>query len=99
MNRKKLMYSILKELEQGNEPKRDDYELDLEIWGELAELIRDEGYAKNVTVQRAGKGNKIVYAWYSSAKITMKGIAFLEENSALTKTYKGIKEVRDWFKL
>lgn len=99
MNRKKLIYSILKELEQGNEPKQADYEIDLEQWGEVSELIRDEGFAKNVTVQRAGIGNKVVYAWYSSAKITMAGIEFLEENSGLAKTYKGIKEVRDWFKL
>lgn len=44
MNRKKLIYSILKELEHGNEPKQSGYELDLEQWGEIAELIRDEGY-------------------------------------------------------
>lgn len=99
MDRKKLIYSILKELEQGNEPKQSDYELELEQWGELAELIRDEGYAKNVTVQRAGQGNRVIYAWYSSAKITMKGIEYLEENSLLAKTYKGIKEVRDWLKV
>lgn len=99
MNRKKLVYSILRELEQGNKPKRADYELDLEQWGELAELIRDEEYAKSVIVQRAGIGNKVVSAWYTSAKITMKGVEYLEENSFLSKTYKGMKEFRDWLKL
>jgi hypothetical protein len=99
MNRKKLIYSILKELEQGNEPKREDYDLELEQWGELAELIRDEGYANHVKVQRAGMGNKVIYAWFSSAKITIKGLDFLEENSTWAKAYKGLKEVRDWLKL
>lgn len=99
MDRKKLIYSILKELEQGNEPKQSDYELELEQWGELAELIRDEGYAKNVTVQRGGLGNKVVYAWLDKAQITIKGLDYLEENSALAKTYKGLKEARDWLKI
>lgn len=99
MNRKKLVYSILKELEQGNEPKQKDYELDLEQWGEISELILDEGYARNIKVTRAGIGNKVVMVWYNTAKITMKGIEFLEENSGLAKTYKGLKEVRDWLKL
>ena len=99
MNRKKLVYSILKEIEQGNEPKKEAYGLELEQWGEIAELIRDEGLAKNIQIQRAGIGNKVIYIWYSSAKITFAGIDFLEENCMLAKTYKGLKEVRDWIKL
>lgn len=97
MNRKKLIYSILKELEQGDEPKQTDYELDLEQWGEIAELISDEGYAKNIMVQYAD--DTVYYVGYHSTKITLAGIGFLEENSALSKTYKGIKEIRDWLKL
>lgn len=96
MNRKKLIYSILKELEQGNEPKQKDYELDLEQWGEIAELIRDEGYAKGIGVQYADA--TVYYVSFDSAKIAMKGIEFLEENSALSKTYRGIKEVIGWLK-
>lgn len=97
MNRKKIIYSILKELEQGNEPKRSDYELNDEQWGEIAVLIKDEGYAKNIMVLYAD--NTVYNVGYHSAKITMKGIEFLEENSTLSKTYKGIKEIRDWLKL
>ncbi|WP_110067111.1 YjcQ family protein [Cytobacillus oceanisediminis] len=97
MNRKKLLYSILKEIEQGNEPKQSDYELDDEQWGELAELIRSEGFARNIMIQYAD--DTVYYVGYHSAKITMSGLEFLEENNAFTKTYKGIKEVRDWLKL
>jgi hypothetical protein len=99
MDRKKLIYSILKEIEQGNVPKQSDFDLELEQWGELAELIRDEEFTKNVTVQRGGIGNKVVYAWLDRAKITLKGIEFLEQNSVFAKTYKGLKEARDWLKL
>lgn len=99
MIRKKIIYSILKEIEQGNEPMKDDYILDLESWGRIAEIIRDEDYARPVTIQRAGIGNKVVYVIYSSSNITLKGLTFLEENNAWALTYRGIKEVRDWLKL
>ncbi|WP_176330284.1 YjcQ family protein [Oceanobacillus rekensis] len=97
MDKKKLIYSILKELEQGNVPEREDYELRIEQWGEIVLLIKNEGYATGIAV--AFGDNTIAEVSISSAKITMKGIEFLEENSGLAKTYKGIKEVRDWFKL
>jgi len=44
-------------------------------------------------------GNKVVYAWYSSAKISFDGIEYLDQNSTLAKTYRGLKEVRNWIKL
>lgn len=81
MDRIKFITFILKALQDGKEPKQADYELDLEQWGEIAELIRDEGYAKNISIQRAGFGLKVVYAWYDKAKITMDGIKFLETYS------------------
>lgn len=97
MNRKKLLYSVLMEINQDNEPKQDDYELTDEQWGELAQLLKDEGLAKGISVFYA---DDIAYAvLYSSAKITLKGIEFLESNSAWAKTYRGAKEVREWFKL
>lgn len=98
MNRKKIIYSILKEIEKGNEPKREIFDLKLEEWGEIAEIIRDEGLLEGVIVQRAGIGSKVIYAWFSDARITMKGINFLEENNGLSKGYKVAKEIRDWIK-
>lgn len=52
-----------------------------------------------VSTGRGSSLNKVVYAWYSSAEITLKGIEFLEEIRVLAKTYRGIKEVRYWLKL
>ncbi|MFC7372437.1 YjcQ family protein [Fictibacillus iocasae] len=97
MDRRKLLYSILKELQEGNEPKQTDYEITYEQWGEMAALIRDEGYAKGASVQYAD--NTVYFVALSSAKITMKGIEYLEQNSTLAKTYRGLKEVREWLKI
>ncbi|WP_176482038.1 YjcQ family protein [Paucisalibacillus globulus] len=96
MNRKKIIYSILKEIDKGNEPKKEDYELEMEQWGEIASLIKNEGYATGINVLYADDNVYLVI--YSSPKLTIKGIDFLEENSGWAKTYKGLKEVRDWIK-
>jgi hypothetical protein len=96
VDRTKLIYSILKELEQGNIPTQADYELTNEQWGEIAELIKDECYGKNIMIQYAD--NTVYFVGFQSAKITMKGIEFLESNSLLSKTYRGIKEAVSWIK-
>lgn len=97
MNRKKLIFKILKELQDGQEPKQVDNELDLQQWGEIAELIKGEGLAKGINVLYGD--DEVQYVEFSSPKITMKGIEFLEENSVRAKAYKTIKEGRDWLKL
>jgi len=97
VNRKKLIYSILKELQDGIEPNKSDYELDLQQWGEIALLVKNEGFANGIGVFYAD--NEVYTVSFNSAKITMKGMNFLEENSAWAKAYKGLKEARDWFKL
>ncbi|MNW20022.1 YjcQ protein [compost metagenome] len=57
----------------------------------IAQIIKDEGYLKNVAIAAT-------IVWYNHAEITMKGIKYLEENSLLSKTYKGLKELRAWLK-
>ncbi|WP_394122231.1 YjcQ family protein [Planococcus donghaensis] len=97
MNRKKLIFSILKEIQEGKGLSRSDYSLDLKTWGELALLIKSEEYATGIAV--AYGDNEVAEVSMSSAKITMNGLNFLEENSVWAKAYKTVKEARDWFKI
>ena len=99
MDKRKLIYSILKEIEQGNEPKYTDYDIELEDFGSVLEMMQEGQLIKGAKVQRAGQGNKIVYAFTNQAKIQMEGLNYLEENSAWAKTYKGLKEIVSWLKL
>jgi DNA-binding Lrp family transcriptional regulator len=55
MNKKKLLYSILAEIKQSNEPKAKDYGLSIEEFGSVVEMAKDEGYIKNAGVSRGGK--------------------------------------------
>ncbi|WP_339200474.1 YjcQ family protein [Paenibacillus sp. FSL P2-0322] len=93
MNRKKVIYSILKEVQEGNDPKADDYGLSQNEFADIAQIIKDEGLLTNVAIA----GGRIV--WLNASKITLRGIEYLEDNSPLSKAYKGLKEVRDWLKL
>lgn len=94
MNRKKLIYSILKEIDKGNIPKFDEYELNKEQWNEI---IKNEELLNGVSILYAD--DEVYYVSIDSAKLTFKGINFLEENNTWTKTYNSIKEARDWFKI
>jgi len=96
MDRKKLIYSILNKIENGQEPKKEDYGLNLEQWGEIALLIKNEGFAKGISVLYAD--DSVYNVSLSSAKITMAGLEFIEQNSGFAKAYSAIKEVRDWIK-
>lgn len=97
MNRKKLIYSLLKEIQEDKCPNRLSYSLDLQTWGELALLIKNEGYATGLAIVYGD--NEVAEVSLSSARISMKGLDFLEENSAWTKAYIGFKEARDWFRI
>lgn len=99
MNRDKIIYSILKELENGNEPTANDYEITLEQFGDIVEQIVDSNLIKNAQVIRAGIGNKVKMVFLKHAKITDEGYRYLRENSVWAKTYKGLKEFREWIKL
>lgn len=94
MDIKKIIYSILKEIQNGErEPQASDYDLTNEQFADIAKIISDENYADNISIAKAGEKSIV---WLNSAKITMKGIEFLNQNSVWAKTYRGLKEIRDW---
>jgi hypothetical protein len=82
MKKIKVIYSILTKLDQGEKVIQSDFEIEKEEWGDIADLIKDEGLAKGITVTRGGQGNKVLLVWYDNAKITLNGLRFLEENDA-----------------
>ena len=96
MNRKRAMYALLREIERGNEPTFKDFGLTNEMFGEIVELAMNEKLIADAIVKRAGCGNKVIYVSLSNARITMIGLDYLEENSALKKAYKGVKEIISW---
>ncbi|MDW0115066.1 YjcQ family protein [Sporosarcina saromensis] len=98
MNKGKLIYSILKEIDKGNEPSFKNYDVTLEQFGEVLEMMASGNLIENAIVQRGGIGNKVIYTHLTHTKVTMGGLQYLEDNSGWAKTYNAIKEIRDWIK-
>lgn len=93
MNKEKLRYAMLKEIDKGNVPlSEQDFNVEEDIFDEAAWFLQREGYLIGV-----GKGDD--RAWIEiDTKLTEKGERYLKENSTLAKGYKGLKEIKAWIK-
>ena len=92
----KVMLSFMRELNDGNIPNATDYDLDKDGFADIIEACQDAGYIKGASIQRAGMGNKVAIMWLDQAKLTVKGMEYLHENSTAMRAYKGLKEIREW---
>lgn len=100
MNKRKVIYSILKELEaEKSEPKAEDYNISLAKFGDIVDMMENDGLITGSAISRGGRGNEAKVVFLNSAKVTIKGLDYLEENKKLAKTYRGLKEIRDWLSL
>jgi DNA-binding Lrp family transcriptional regulator len=94
MNHQKLRLAILKELQKGNKNiTHEDLNLSREEFLELLQFLVDEGLIRDVDFYLDQTAD------LNSAQITLKGEQYLSDNSLIIKTYRGLKEVRDWLKL
>lgn len=81
MDRRKLVYNILKEIEKGNEPRYTDYDVELQFFGEVVEMMQGENLIENATVIRGGTGNPVKMTLLNHAKVTIDGMEYLEQNN------------------
>lgn len=95
INRLKLVISILREIEDGNIPSENDYGIERKIFFDTIEAMQDKNLIKGVAFSKGGNKG-ILIAFLENAKITIDGMEYLHNNSTLVKTYKGLKEVREW---
>ena len=72
-----------------------EYEIENEEYYNILEACQDEGYIKNVRIKYWAQGH-ILWATIEDARLTVKGMEYLHENSTAMKTYKGLKEIREW---
>ncbi|AQQ55554.1 YjcQ family protein [Planococcus lenghuensis] len=92
MNKKKLRYAILKEIEQGNNGLTEEkLKIRQNEFDETIRFLDRENYLIGITY---ADDRPII----SRVVLTEKGEAYLEQNSALGRAYKGLKEIRDWIR-
>lgn len=94
INRLKIVISLLKEISEGTYPTYENYGISKEQFVDILEAMQDKGLIKNFKVIR--EGNSLFSYILDNVKITIDGMEYLNNNSALVKTYRGLKEVRDW---
>ncbi|GIO25177.1 YjcQ family protein [Oceanobacillus sp. J11TS1] len=95
MDKKKLRYAILKEVDKGNlllDEK--DFEVDQKNFDAQVKFLVEEGYLKGLF-----KGDGRLWFNEHTVRLTEAGEDYLSENSTFNKTYTGLKEIRDWLKL
>ena len=92
----KIMLSFMREINDGNHiPEPKDYELERGEFYDIVDACQDAGYIKGARFSRGGNKG-IIIAFLDDTKLTVKGMEYLHENSAAMKTYKGLKEIREW---
>ena len=96
VNKLKIMLSFMREVNDGNMPSASDYGItNIELW-DIIDACQDEGLIKGARFSRGGPGNPILLCFTESIKLTVKGLEYLDNHSTAMKTYKGLKELRDW---
>ncbi|WP_312728718.1 YjcQ family protein [Enterococcus sp.] len=94
MDKKKLRYAILKEVDSGNRGiTATSFGVSEEEFLEQVGFLDREGL-----ITKPMYASNIVYSM-SHVELTSKGEEYLEENSSLAKIYSGLKEIRDWIKI
>lgn len=90
----KIIFSIVKEISEDNIPHASDYGISNEKFVDLVEIAQEANLIKNVKVLRTGNGVHSLII--DKAKVTFGGLQYLHDNSPLMRTYKGLKEVKEW---
>lgn len=93
-NQLKIVISLLREFSDGNIPSEKDYGIDKESFYKIIDAMQDYELIKGAKFSK--NQSKYYIAFLDGLTITIKGMEYLHENSAIVKTYKGLKEIREW---
>lgn len=94
LDKEKLRYAIAKEIYEGNTPLTEkDFEVSEDQFDEAVNFLKREEYLIGVFYS-----DNRPHLYKIGPELTEKGENFLKENGDWSKTYKTIKEIRDWIK-
>lgn len=95
MNKKKLRYAILKEIDSGNKKLTEkNFDVTEEEFDEAVRFLDRESYLVGFMY-----ADNRPWLFEGNSYLTEKGEDHLSENGTLNKTYRGLKEIRDWLRL
>lgn len=93
MDKKKLRYAILKEIDKDNKIlSNENFGVSYKDFYNQVVFLDREGY-----ITKPIYGSNKIFS-FATCVITEKGEDYLESNSTLSKSYAVAKEIRDWIK-
>lgn len=105
-NINRIIYSVIKEVNDNSNrriegksiviPSEMDYKITKEEFGRIILKIDNEGLIRIKYTKAKGIPSVI---WFEDAELTFEGEKYLKDNSALSKTYRGIKEAASWISM
>ena len=85
----------MKEVENGNKAlTEDDFAVTADLFDDAIRFLDRENYLSGIFY-----ADDRPWLFEGVSYLTEDGESYLEANSSLAKTYRGIKEIRDWLKL
>ena len=95
INKLKVMLSFMREISEGNKPSENDYDLTQIEMANIIEACQEEGLITGVQFLATG-GYETKPFFLDEVRLTVKGMEYLNNNSPAMKTYKGLKQIREW---
>lgn len=77
-----VIYELLKIIESGKEPFKEDIEADRESFHEWMEQVHDDKLAENISFTRGGRNNPIITVHAKGATLTKAGLKYIELKEA-----------------
>lgn len=78
MEKRDLIYEILKTIERGVEPKHSEMNVAFEAFADAVEQIDEDRLATSIVFSRGGQTNKILVVFANGSKLTREGRKFIE---------------------
>ncbi|WP_100012295.1 YjcQ family protein [Lentibacillus sediminis] len=91
VSRRRLRYSVIKEFDKGKLPTHETFDIKPEDYVEFLRELQNDGYITGITFTKT--------SLLGRPRPTLLGEQYVDENSGLAKTYRVVKELRDWIRL
>ncbi|KEI10534.1 hypothetical protein Z957_02020 [Clostridium sp. K25] len=94
MNKKKLRYAILNEINKNNTPLTEvEFGVTREEFDSAVRFLDNEEYLMGIFY-----ADDRPWIYRIGPELTEKGENYLKENGVFAKTYRGLKEIKNWLK-
>ncbi|MFF6017080.1 YjcQ family protein [Lysinibacillus fusiformis] len=74
---KKFILNILDGIFNAEEPKFYDFDIDKETFGEIVEVIQNEGLISGAKISRVGLDNRVAVVSLHHAELELKGLNYI----------------------